>query len=240
MRRETTAIGRDQFQAVAYYVGERIDLRSVTIGQRLASRPLTLALRDSQIAVLFRWGAVVFFDTDGGGIEKLLSEISPYVELPYSSPETEQVLVQIDSQAHEGLDGQTVMLRDGAVERLQVLASVLGKTVALSQYETDIAANFDRVEPFARDLEQSQHGAQKLRELLPHIGRALLTEHKLLGRVEVAEKPELLWEHPEIESLYARLEVDFELQERATMLDQKLELMVRHGSHCRRPFTTSP
>ena len=34
------------------------------------------------------------------------------------------------------------------------------------------------------------------RELLRHIGSALISEHTLVGRVEVADKPEIIWEHP--------------------------------------------
>ena len=64
-------------------------------------------------------------------------------------------------------------------------------------------------------------------ELLQHIGSALLTELKLVGRVEVREKPELLWEHPEVDSLFLRLQAEFELNDRYTALDRKLELISR-------------
>ena len=44
---------------------------------------------------------------------------------------------------------------------------------------------------------------------------------------EVVDKPELLWDHPELELLHARLESEYELGERAAMLDRKLELTAR-------------
>jgi uncharacterized Rmd1/YagE family protein len=34
-----------------------------------------------------------------------------------------------------------------------------------------------------------------------------------------------LWDHPELEPLYARLESEYEIAERAAMLDRKLELI---------------
>ena len=36
----------------------------------------------------------------------------------------------------------------------------------------------------------------------------------MVGRVAVAEKPELLWDRPDLEGLYIRLEDEFEIKER--------------------------
>lgn len=49
----------------------------------------------------------------------------------------------------------------------------------------------------------------------------------MVGRVEVTEKPELLWEHSELERVYLRLEDEFELHERHVALEHKLELISR-------------
>jgi uncharacterized Rmd1/YagE family protein len=43
----------------------------------------------------------------------------------------------------------------------------------------------------------------------------------MVGRVETGEKPELLWEHPELERLYIRLAEEYELRERDRALDRK-------------------
>ncbi|WP_342239006.1 hypothetical protein [Inquilinus sp. OTU3971] len=41
------------------------------------------------------------------------------------------------------------------------------------------------------------------------------------------EKPEPLWEFPELERLHARLEAEYELRDRARALDAKLDLLSR-------------
>jgi required for meiotic nuclear division protein 1 len=43
----------------------------------------------------------------------------------------------------------------------------------------------------------------------------------------VLEKPDVLWEHPELERFYARLRDDYELRERERALNRKLELISR-------------
>jgi uncharacterized Rmd1/YagE family protein len=43
--------------------------------------------------------------------------------------------------------------------------------------------------------------------------------------VAVGEKPDLLWDRPDLERLYARLETEYELDERAEVLNRKLGLI---------------
>jgi required for meiotic nuclear division protein 1 len=49
----------------------------------------------------------------------------------------------------------------------------------------------------------------------------------MVGRVEVADKPELLWDRPELGRLYGRLEDEYELIERHVALERKLALLSR-------------
>ncbi|MFM7611556.1 MAG: RMD1 family protein [Alphaproteobacteria bacterium] len=43
-----------------------------------------------------------------------------------------------------------------------------------------------------------------------------------MARVEAADKPEVLWDHPELERLHARLADEYELSERGEALERKL------------------
>ena len=65
------------------------------------------------------------------------------------------------------------------------------------------------------------------RPLLRQIGNALLVQHKMVGRAETAEKPDLLWDHPELERLYARLAEEYELRDRARALDHKQAVILQ-------------
>jgi required for meiotic nuclear division protein 1 len=47
----------------------------------------------------------------------------------------------------------------------------------------------------------------------------------MVGRVEVEEKPDVLWDHPELERLYARLEDEYEVVERSRAMERKLALI---------------
>lgn len=55
----------------------------------------------------------------------------------------------------------------------------------------------------------------------------LLIQQTMFGTVEVGEKPDLVWDHPELDRLYLRLEDKYELRERLVALEQKLTLISR-------------
>ena len=57
------------------------------------------------------------------------------------------------------------------------------------------------------------------------IGNALLVQHRVSGRVAIGEKPDGLWDRPDLERPYARLEDEYELKERVDALSRKLAVV---------------
>lgn len=212
------------FTARAVLVGERIDLKTWQVTEGLATNPLALEVRGGSIAVLFRYGVVVFFDTLPVEEVAFISSLKSLVANPYPSPEVEEVPVRIDPGTREALKGGTVYLESVTLERLQLIADVLSKSVMLALQESRIAGDFERIEPMALDLAQTGRAGHG-RELARNIGTMLLIEQRMIGRAEIGEKPEILWDHPDLEGLFARLEDEFEIQERHRVLDLKLSLV---------------
>ena len=130
--------------------------------------------------------------------------------------------------------GEGTVTADGSIAlsaattgRLQIVATVLAKSVVLGFHERQLAAAFDRIEPLATSLKRTGMIGAQGREILREIGDVLLMHHRTVGRVEVAEKPDLLWDHPELERLYALLQDEYELTERARALEHTLDLISR-------------
>ena len=211
--------------AVAVRVGEHIDVRSIPSASRLASGPLALSLPNDGVVVLLRYGVLVFFDTDARGRENFIDSIRQLIRRPLDRDETEELTIRIDPDAREGVDGETLIVHDRSIERLQVIADILGKSVAMAAYEAQSAAVFDRIEPFATDLAQTGHGGRHLGRLQKHLGNVLLIQNEMIGRVEVDDKPEILWERPDLERLHAVLHEEFEIHERKLALERKLSLV---------------
>jgi hypothetical protein len=83
----------------------------------------------------------------------------------------------------------------------------------------------DVIEPFARELAEKGRTSRKRKGILQLIGNALLVQQRVAGRVAVAEKPDALWEKPQLDRLYARLEDEYELKERLDTLERKITVI---------------
>lgn len=218
---------RQRVSARALFIGQRLETRALEQARRLATLPLTVDVGAAGCAVLFRYGAVVFFGASPAEQTAFLADLASLVVEPFDRPESEEIDIVCDAEQPEHVEQNEIVLHKFSIERLQLVADVLAKSAVLSHYEGTVGQSFDRIEPLAAALERGGKGSNQARELLRHIGDTLSTHGKMVGRVEIQEKPELLWEHPELERLYLRLEDEYELQERHRALEGKLELIGR-------------
>ena len=127
--------GHTEFKARALLLGERIDLRALEGTERLAANPLSLPVQGGGVAVLFRYGLVVLFDVAPIEEAAFLGHLGSYVAGPHAQPETEVINIIIDPDAREGMRGEAIVLATGSIERLQLIADILAKSVILSMYE---------------------------------------------------------------------------------------------------------
>ena len=214
-----------RFSVRAVLLGERLDTRTLDTSAPGPTTPLRLTVGAGS-AVLFRYGAAVFFALSQPEERLLLDRLRPHVINPLPVPESEEATIIVRGDAEEVVEpGGIICLKDASPERLQIVANILSKSIVLAYYEAQIAAVFDRIEPLAERLQRSGRTGSQPRRLMQQIGEVLLIQHRMVGRVEVGEKPEVLWDVPGLERLYARLEDEYELAERSKAIDRKLELI---------------
>lgn len=210
----------------ACLVGERLHLRGL-YETPLEFGPLVMPAGAAGLAMLFRYGVIVLINLDEAEAKTFLKEMRARVEKPLRRMETEEARLYITPTPAEGIGAEGIGVADFSLPRLQVVAIVLARSVVLARYEATMASAFDVVEPLAVQIQDERTSSRALKQLLSHIGGTLLVQHKMIGRVEIQDKPELLWEQPDLERLYLRLETEYELRERNTVLERKLALISR-------------
>ncbi len=215
------------FKARALLLGARLELRNWPEAETLARAPLAVRLHGGAVAVLFRYGVAVLFGATPDAEHGLRERLAPLAEHRYRAPEHEELDGRVESGRPEGLQDGSLVVQSGSLERLQLIAEALSKSVLLGHYETRLAADCDRIEPLALELERRGRIRGGTREHLKRIGALLLIEQRMVGRAEIGDKPELLWDYPRLERLNALLEDEFEIRERLAALDRKLELVAR-------------
>lgn len=224
---QATFINKNTINGRAVFLGESLDLKALETTDHFATQPLVVRAGENGFAVLFRYGAAVVFGLNSLEEASFFTNLKPFISDPFTNPETEEVILKHDQSSGGRVENGTIWLQEFSVERLQIVADVLAKSVVLAHYEVGTGKIFDQIEPFADTLQRSTKNERWGKELLRQLGRTLSIQHKIVGRVEIIDKPELLWDAPELERLYLRLENEYEIRERHLALERKLELISR-------------
>jgi required for meiotic nuclear division protein 1 len=215
-----------RIQLRAILLGLRIDTRGVEHPDTMALSPLTLRVGARGTAFVFRYGVAVFCDTAADEERAVIETLRPNTVEPLAQPEIDEVTALVRPEEEDRLDpGGTILLKDGAIERLQIVADVLSKSLVLAHHEAQLALTFDRIDRLAIEIKRRGQGGRRVRELVRQVGDVLLTQHRMVGRVAAGDKPDLLWDRPDLERLYARLADEYELPERGEAVDRKLALV---------------
>jgi uncharacterized Rmd1/YagE family protein len=213
----------------ALFLGQHIELSAFMRGRDEVIDPPMLIAAGSGAVVLFDYGAVVLFGLSPIEEAKFISDIKNFVKQPYEYPETERATLQREAAKSGKVENGQIFLTEFDEAQLLIVADVLAKSVVLARYEGEAAEVFDQIEPFAVSLQRPSlwQRRQGSSELLRQIGNNLLIQNKLVGQAAIIDKPEVLWEYPEFERLYLRVEDEYEIQERQSALEKKLDLVSR-------------
>jgi len=221
---ETTA--GPTVRARAVLLGERITTQAFEQDHVVMPAPLGIKVGDGGLAVIFRYGALVLIGLEPHQEAAFIEDLRPRVVGPISPVEEEIAAIRPGASDDDAVSAAgVVQLKEHSAERLSVVADVLAKSVAMAWAEREVAQVFDGSEPIARALMQGAAPAGGRKSFLKLIGSSLMVQHRVSGRVAVRDKPDLLWDRPDLERLYQRLETEYELEDRAETLDRNLQVV---------------
>jgi uncharacterized Rmd1/YagE family protein len=211
--------------ARTFHLGERLDTAGLERTDLLSTTPLAFRVH-AGYAVLFRYGVVVLIGLTPIQEDEILRGMRTRIAGAFPTMEEDTATVEIAAEREDQIaPGGPITVRDLSAPRLLVIADVLAKNVALVRDEREASKVFEVIEPFAAELARTGRPAFNRRKMLRTIGQALLVHHRMSGRVEVEEKPDILWDHPQLERLHARLADEYELKDRAVALAHKLSVI---------------
>jgi uncharacterized Rmd1/YagE family protein len=212
--------------ARAILLGDRIDTAGLEPADPLSAAPLAFRMDRSGFVAVFRYGVVVLAGLDPIKEDEALRGLQGRVVGPISAREEETARIEPAPGQEDRVDPDGVV-RVGELtpDRLLVVADALAKSVGLAHAERQVDDVFDAIEPFARELSAGGRTVGGRRAMLRMIGSALLVQHRVSRRVAAGERLDILWDRPDLDRLYSRLEDEYELVERREALDRKLALI---------------
>lgn len=201
----------------ARLLGARVDTR--TLADDAAIRPVAVA---AGLSFVFRYGVAVTFGPDTQAPDALDRALRIHVADPTEVQEYEVADLAIRSSGEDRIGpGGQIVLTDASPERLLLVATVLARSVVLARDEELVSETFHQIDPMVSELRQNGRSRLPIKEAMKLVGDVIAARHRMVGTVQVDERPDLLWDHPGLDRLYARLEAEYELKERAEVLDRK-------------------
>jgi uncharacterized Rmd1/YagE family protein len=223
---DTPSLTRGTITARAVLLGERIDTVGLERNDVLSTMPMAFRAGGSGCVALFRYGVAVMIGMTTLEQDEVLRQLGARIVKPITGGEEEATRIEIVPEKDEQvLPGGAIVLKALTTPHMLLIADALATSVILAHDERNVAAVFDVTEPLARRLAEKGRTPGGRRAILKHIGNALLVQHRMSGLVAVEEKPDVLWERPDLERLFARLEDEYELKERADVLTRKLRVI---------------
>jgi uncharacterized Rmd1/YagE family protein len=210
----------------ALLLGDRIDTSGLERTDVLSTTPLAFRAGKEGVVTVFRYGVVVLFNLAVLEEDEVLRGLRERIVRPITQREDETATIEIAPDKDEQiLPGGPILLKSISPEHMLVIADALAKSVVLARDEREVASVIEVIEPFARQLAERGRTPEGRHAILKHVGNALLVQHRVSGRVAVTDKPDVVWDRPDLDRLYARLEDEYELKERAEALSRKLAVI---------------
>ena len=219
--------GRESINMRAVFMAQRLNIKTLEKNQRVAASPFVMNAGLDGYAVFFKYGVVVLFGLDAMEEAAFLENLKLFAVDPLDRPESESVDIMIDPSEPDGVEPTYIHLKSWSIEHIQTIADIFAKSTVLSYYEARMTDIFDRLEPVSAQLRHGLPKAKQAQEMLGHIGDTLSIQRKMIGQVEIDDKPDILWDKPELERLYLRLYDEYELRERHGGLKEKLNMVYR-------------
>jgi uncharacterized Rmd1/YagE family protein len=221
--RRSEAMPANSITVRALQIGEGLDIKGLEREDAFSTNPLAFRTSGTSIAMLFKTGAIVFVDMTPIEEENLLQDLAPRVRGALVEREVETAPIVLKPEEEDLVSSSgTIQLKSADPVRLLLVGEALAMSVALAYDERRIAKAFERIEPVASSLIKRRLPPGPQSAMLEQIGEALLVQQRLAGRVDLDEKPDVLWEHPELERFWAKLVDEYDLPARARAIERRL------------------
>lgn len=175
---------------------------------------------------LFPYGSVVFINLDQQEIEDVanyLQKVDPSLLTPdytYNDDYSLQL-----STTEESVTNDAMLVQEITFYHLEILSTVLAKSVALESVESDIEVLLDDVEVIIVRL---QNGNLNYRDdtLANTSARILRFKYKTLSTIMLLDKPDITWNNEGAEELHREMSHLFELGDRYDSLQAKARTLM--------------
>lgn len=218
------------------YLGEQADLKRIQENIKKykyinrVDHPLIFELSRDEYAVVTKFGTVTFWNVAEGLAEEFVKEIDRFVKKSHQSYAFHDSIEVYTGAKAEKVTFEEIYLKKLDKERIKIISYVSAQSVAMDRYERSIDERLHELGAVVENLKESGRTRFSQKSLLKQVGNVLSVKQSIVSRLALVDKPEETWENEDIEKLYNRLKVEYELGERFEILNDKIAFLSENNT----------
>lgn len=220
----------------AYAIASTVPLKELAflfdgkaVFTRASKTVLVAHYADDGWAVVHDFGAVVFFGVTEAERERVVTAMKRFDDAEPGhnrTPVRESFRVEIRPElARPTVTFDAIVVRELGQPVIELVAFVIGQSVAMEYYEEDVDEILDRLDSVAAGLEEVGRFRGSGKELLQFVGRGLGLRNRVIHTLALLDSPALTWEDEMLDRLYRELRQSFAIEDRYRALDHKLHVI---------------
>lgn len=180
---------------------------------------------DSGIAFAWRFGAIVFVEVPKEQRHREVELLRQSLGLPMREPRVtaEKFLIFVDAKRPAQVEYNRLVLPSINQERLGAVAQTLAQSVAMEYYELVVTQAKKRVLLMLDSVRRRGRIVTPAIRLNKQIADASMAQAEVVGVLHLLDKPDILWNDAEMESIYVDLRNAFDLEERFKAIEYKID-----------------
>lgn len=181
--------------------------------------------RDSGLAFAWRFGAIVFVEVPKEQRHREVEILRESLGLSLKEPRVtaEKFFIYVDKSRSAQVEYNRLVLPSINQERLGAVAQTLAQSVAMEYYELVVTQAKMHVLSMLDRVRLKGRIAIPAMKLNSQIADASMAQAEVVGVLHLLDKPDILWNDAEMESIYADLRNAFDLEERFKAIEYKID-----------------
>ena len=181
-----------------------------------AAKTVLVARYEEGWAVVHDFGAVVFFGVTETERDRVVAAIKKFdeAERPRASAavaESFRVDVRPDV-LRATVTFDSIVVRELSQPVVELVAFIIGQSVAMEYYEDDVDAILDHLDVIAAGLAEHGRFRGSVKELLRFVGRGMGLRNHVIHTLALLDSPALTWDDEMLDRLYRELRLSFAIE----------------------------
>jgi uncharacterized Rmd1/YagE family protein len=183
---------------------------------------------DGKLVYIFYFGSIISINLTFHEINDIVNYLKNIDKNLKNNPTptyTEDFNLEVKENAEFVLTFTSIIVNKLKKYYLDIISSILAKSVALRKIEDDIDVLLDEIENVIVFLDKG-HLSLSDEKLAKMSGKILKFKYNTISYIMLLEKPEIAWENEEAEQLFINLSDLFELKDRYEKIRHKTEVLL--------------